>query len=88
MGWQTITLAFAQMETMTRTLTITEEAYERLEDHNREGESFTETILRLTGTERDLMKGFGSMSDVDGFRDAIESTRDDLDEDLGKRAHR
>ena len=88
MGWQTITLAFAHMETMTRTLTITEEAYERLEDHNREGESFTETILRLTGTERDLMKGFGSMSDVDGFRDAIESTRDDLDEDLGKRAHR
>jgi len=76
------------MEPMTRTLTITEEAYERLEEHNREGESFTETILRLTGTERDLMKGFGSMSDVDGFRDAVESTRDDQDEGLGKRANR
>ena len=88
MGWQTITLEFAQMESMTRTLTISEEAYERLEEHNREGESFSETILRLTGTERDLMKGFGSMSDFDGFRAAVESTRDDLDEDLGKRANR
>ena len=88
MGWQTITLEFAQMESMTRTLTISEEAYERLEVHNREGESFSETILRLTGAERDLMKGLGSMSEVDGFRDAVESTRDDLDEDLGKRANR
>lgn len=72
----------------TKSLTITEEAYERLEEHKREGESFTETILRLTGKERDLMKGFGSMSDVDGFREAVESTRDDLDEDLRKRANR
>ena len=72
----------------TKSLTITEEAYERLKEHKREGESFTETILRLTGEDRDVLKGFGSMSDVEGFREAVESTREDLDEDLRKRADR
>lgn len=70
----------------TKSLTITEEAYERLKEHKREGESFTETILRLTGSERDLMKGFGAMRDVDGFREAVEETRDELDTDLHERA--
>jgi len=72
----------------TKSLTITEEAYERLKEHKREDESFTETILRLTGKDRDLMKGFGSMSEVEGFREAVESTREELDEDLRKRANR
>lgn len=69
----------------TKSLTITEEAYERLRAHKREGESFTETIIRLTGAERDLLQGFGSMADVDGFREAVESTRSDLDSDLRER---
>ena len=72
----------------TKSLTITEEAYDRLKEHKREGESFTETILRLTGEDRDLLKGFGSMSDVEGFREAVKGTREDLDEDLRKRADR
>ena len=72
----------------TKSLTITNEAYDRLKEHKREGESFTETILRLTGSERDLMKGFGTMRDVDGFREAVEETRDDLDGDLRERAER
>lgn len=41
----------------TKSLIITEEAYERLKEHKREGESFTDTILRITGDDRDLMKG-------------------------------
>jgi len=69
----------------TKSLTITDEAYNRLKEHKREDESFTETILRLTGSERDLMEGFGVMSDVEGFRDAVEATRDDLDADLRER---
>lgn len=69
----------------TKSLTITEEAYERLKAHKREGESFTETVLRLTGSERDPMKGFGAMRDVDGFREAVEGTRGELDEDLRAR---
>lgn len=72
----------------TKSLTITEEAYERLRAHKREGESFTETILRLTGDERDIRKGFGMMSDVDGFREAAEAGRDRLDDDLRERGKR
>jgi len=65
-----------------RTLTITEEAYERLREHKREDESFTDTILRLTGDDRDVLNGFGAMSDVEGFREVVAGTRDDLDADL------
>lgn len=72
----------------TKSLTITEEAYDSLKEHKQEGESFTETILRLTGTDRDVMKGFGAMEDVDGFRDAVESTREELDGDLRERETR
>jgi predicted CopG family antitoxin len=66
----------------TKSLTITEEAYDRLREHKREGESFTETILRLAGDARDPTKGFGAMADVEGFREAAEGTRADLDTDL------
>jgi len=69
----------------TKTITITEEAYDRLREHKRSDESFTETVLRLTGSDRDLMKGFGSMADVEGFRESVESTRDELDEDVRAR---
>lgn len=69
----------------TKSLTITDEAYERLRAHKREGESFTETIIRLTESE-DPMSGFGAMSDADGFREAVENARAEYDEDLRERA--
>lgn len=72
----------------TKSLTITEEAYERLKAHKREGESFTETIVRLTEREADRRAGFGSMAEVDGFRAAVEETREDVDADLRERAGR
>jgi len=72
----------------TKSLTVTDEAYDRLKEHKREGESFTDTILRLTGDDRDVMKGFGMMSDVEGFREAVEDTREDLDDDLRERGNR
>ncbi|QSW98580.1 antitoxin VapB family protein [Haloterrigena alkaliphila] len=72
----------------TKSLTITEEAYDRLREHKREGESFTETILRLTDRDRDVMKGFGAMRDADGIRDAVDSTRGELDADLRERERR
>lgn len=72
----------------TKSLTITEEAYDRLREHKREDESFTDTILRLTGGERDLMRGFGAMADVDGFRAAVEDTSEELDADLRERVGR
>jgi len=72
----------------TKSITITEEAYERLKTHKRDDESFTETVLRLTGDDRDVMAGFGAMSDVTGFREAVAATQDDLDADLRTRADR
>jgi len=72
----------------TKTLTITEEAYERLRAHKRDDESFTDTILRITGDERDVMKGFGAMSDVEGFREEVKQVRGELDGDLRERAER
>ena len=72
----------------TKTITVTEKAYERLKKHKRDDESFTETVLRLTGDDRDVMAGFGAMSDVEGFREAASETRDDLDSDLRTRADR
>lgn len=68
----------------TKTLTVTEEAYERLKAHKRPGESFTEVVLRLAGDERDVMKGFGAWADED-IGAAIEETREELNEDLEER---
>jgi predicted CopG family antitoxin len=39
------------MAVPTRTLSITEEAYRALKGSKREGESFTDVILRLTGNK-------------------------------------
>ena len=72
----------------TKSLTITEEAYERLKANKRADESFTDAILRLTGGGRDAMAGFGAMADVEGFREAVEGTREELDADLRERADR
>lgn len=71
----------------TKSLTITEEAYERLRAKKREDESFTDTILRLTES-KDPMSGFGAMSGVDGFREAAEAAREDYDTDVRDRRER
>ncbi|PSQ00709.1 hypothetical protein BRC89_01340 [Halobacteriales archaeon QS_4_70_19] len=71
----------------TKSLTITEEAYERLKAQKRAGESFTDTIIRIT--ERgDPSESFGMMAEVGGFREAVEGTREQFDEDLRDRADR
>lgn len=61
---------------------------DRLRAHKREDESFTDTILRLTRGDRDVMTGFGAMADVEGFREAVESAREELDSDLRERHRR
>lgn len=67
---------------------ISEEAKARLERLKREDESFTDVVLRLTTSETDPMHGFGAMADVDGFREAVEGTRERLDADLRERSER
>ncbi|PSP39659.1 hypothetical protein BRD20_04190 [Halobacteriales archaeon SW_8_65_20] len=72
----------------TKNLTITKEAYEQLRKHKRDDESFTETILRLTGENRDVMAGFGLLADDDTFPEATTATRAELDSDLRERRDR
>lgn len=71
----------------TKSLTITEEAYERLKAQKREGESFTDAILRLTD-RKDPMSGFGAMAEVEGFREAAEAAREDYDAGVRTREER
>ncbi|OIB56921.1 antitoxin VapB family protein [Natrialba sp. SSL1] len=72
----------------TKNITITTEAYQNLKAHKREDESFTDTILRLTEADKDVMKGFGMLAEDDGFPDSSERTRVDLDEAFDERGER
>ncbi|AOW80024.1 hypothetical protein HTSR_0838 [Halodesulfurarchaeum formicicum] len=66
---------------------ISEKAWERLETQKREGESPSETILRLIRDQL-FMDGFGAMSDVEGFEKSVKNTREELDNDLKGRSSR
>jgi predicted CopG family antitoxin len=48
-----------------KTLTISEEAYEKLVKIKRSGESFTQAILRLTRGKGNLLKHAGSWGNLD-----------------------
>lgn len=68
----------------TKTITITEDAYERLKAHKRAGESFTDVVTRLTGSERDPMKGFGAWKETD-LRGAVDEYREEFEKDFEDR---
>ena len=50
---------------VTKTLTITKEAYEQLKALKRPEESFSKTIKRITGDKQDIMRFAGILSDID-----------------------
>ncbi|MHA1451114.1 MAG: antitoxin VapB family protein [Candidatus Hodarchaeales archaeon] len=62
------------MMVMTKTVSLNMEAYEKLTKAKREGESYSETIIRLLSTPRmdDLLEFFGKFKD--------ELTEEELDE--------
>lgn len=62
----------------TKTLTIREEAYERLAAMKRDDESFSDLLLRLTDAERDVMAGFGSLADEE-FAETVAEAREELE---------
>jgi predicted CopG family antitoxin len=68
-----------------KTISVTDEAYDRLKALQQSEESFTETILRVTEGQRDFRAGFGVMSDVEGFAAAAEAAHEQLDEDFQER---
>ena len=67
-----------------KTLTITEDAYDRLKGHKRPDESFTDVVMRLTGGTADPLDGLGAW---DGTRHAerVEEGREQLDRELEER---
>lgn len=70
-----------------KTIRVSEDTWRRLQARKRNDESFDDVIAREIG-EDDPLAGFGAMADVDGFRDAVEATREELDDDLRERAGR
>lgn len=69
----------------TKNISLTDEAYETLKAHKREGESFTEVILReLGGDDDDIWKGFGKLKGM-RLREGYEKQREDFDRDFEER---
>jgi predicted CopG family antitoxin len=74
---------------MSKSIRLSEEAYERLNAHKREDETFSEVVLRLAG-ERSLLELAGILSDeeADALRDAVDERRDRRAEELEETADR
>ncbi len=68
----------------TKSITITEDAYERLKAHKRDDESFSDVVTRLTRGDRNVTKGLGAWTGT-GLADAVEGTREQFDRDLRER---
>ena len=68
---------------MSKSIRLSEDAYERLAAHKREDETFSEVVLRLAG-ERSLLELAGILSDeeADALRDAVDERRQRRTEEL------
>jgi predicted CopG family antitoxin len=74
-----------------KTLTITEEAYDRLTAEKREDESYTETITRiLATTHSDWRRGFGRYAGADGedFERVVADSKRGVSEGVGRSTDR
>ena len=62
---------------MSKSIRLSEDAYERLEAHKGEDETFSDVVLRLAG-ERSLQELAGVLDDeaADAVRQAVEERRD------------
>jgi predicted CopG family antitoxin len=68
---------------MSKSIRLSEDAYERLAAHKRDDETFSDVVLRLAG-ERSLMELAGILTDdeADVMREAVEERRARRREDL------
>jgi len=62
---------------MSKSIRLSDEAYERLKAHKEEDETFTDVVLRLAG-ERSLLELAGILDDEEaaGMKDAIAERRE------------
>lgn len=74
---------------MSKSIRLSEEAYDRLAAHKREDETFSDVVLRLAG-ERSLLDLAGILSDeeADALRDAVAERRERREEELETTADR
>ena len=71
------------MSEATKTIRVSEALHARIKAHNREGETLSETLERLVGgpSLRELA-GVLSDDEADAFREAIEESHRDHDEEI------
>jgi len=74
---------------MSKSIRLSEEAYDHLAAHKREDETFSDVVLRLAG-ERSLLELAGILSDeeADALRDAVDERREQRVRDLEETADR
>lgn len=72
---------------VTKTITVTKDAYERLKALKRPDESFSQEITRMTGGSQDIMRFAGILTDEEGEQmlSAIKKMRKESDEQLKRR---
>ncbi len=65
----------------TKTVSLADDAYERLKAHKREGESFSDVVRRLTDTV-DLEEYYGVLSEetAEELEEAVRERRERFDE--------
>ena len=68
---------------MSKSIRLSEDAYERLAAHKQEDETFSDVVLRLVG-ERSLLELAGILSDeeADELRDAVAERRESRSKEL------
>lgn len=74
---------------MSKSIRLSEEAYERLAAHKREDETFSDVVLRLAG-ERSLLELAGILTDeeADALEEAVEERRSRRADELERIASR
>lgn len=71
------------MITSGETIRVSEETWRKPRDRKRGDER---DVIAREIEDDDPLAGFGAMADVEGFREAVAETREELDDDLRERA--
>ena len=70
-----------------KTISLNDEAYDRLRSAKGDDESFSDVVLRLTNADTDVLSGFGAWQGTDAA-DRAREARDHLNRSLDERTKR